>query len=85
MTDEWTKRHHELIDAANAAVGDVDRCNASDVLRAFREGAALATGINVGHLIMLGDWYQFDRGIDVPMCGGIFIDFAQPAAATEAT
>lgn len=63
-------RHIELVEAVNNAKSEQDKNKASDILYGFRE-ALEAVGINQ---LMECDMYYVNRGIDRPMCCGVFLD-----------
>jgi hypothetical protein len=70
------QRHFELLEASNNARTAEERRLAEAELRGFRDGVVAVTGMEPGLLIMEGDWFYIDRGVDRPMCGGSFLDWA---------
>lgn len=63
-------RHIELVGRVNSAVNEDERNKASLVLYGFRE-ALEVVGINQ---LMECDLYYIDKGVDRPMCCGVFLD-----------
>ena len=47
------------------------------VLDGFREGIIVGLGISLGSLMMEANSYYIIKGINRPMCGGVFLDWVE--------
>lgn len=73
----------ELLESANNAKTQRERDAAVERLSGFGF-CAEAAGVRLGQLLIDCDLHYADRGIDRPMCGGLFLDWLPPAP-TEAS
>ena len=64
-------KHIELVELVNNAYSEREHQIASDVLHGFR----LALGLQGINQLIECDMYYIDKGIDRPMCCGIFLDW----------
>lgn len=65
-------KHMEMIDAVNNSTSILDHTMAGQVLYGWRKGVA-AAGRSVD--LIAADLEQEARGIDRPMCCGVFLDW----------
>ena len=68
---EILKRHIELVEMVNSADSEYQHQRQETYLHGFREALRL---MNVNQ-IMDCDYHYMDKGIDRPMCGGVFLDW----------
>lgn len=64
------ERHIELVEKVNHATTKSDEINAANVLYGFREALSV---LGIKQLIEC-DLYYIDKGVDRPMCCGVFLD-----------
>lgn len=70
IKEEVFDRHIQLVEAVNNAKNKKEERTAADVLYGFRE-ALNVLGINQ---LIDCDLYYINKGIDRPMCCGVFLD-----------
>jgi hypothetical protein len=76
MSENLHLKHMQLLDAANYATYAHERRDKCNVLRGWREGIRDA-GIRLD--LCAADLEYIDRGIDRPMCAGLFLDWEPKA------
>ena len=74
MNNNVRQRYCALVDNANNSKTRSEHYEWKLRLNGFLEGVT-ACGGNTGHLIMHGDEVQMGRGVDRPMCGGLWLDW----------
>lgn len=70
MSNKIFDRHIALVERVNNAKTKSEERDAANILYGFRE-ALEAVGINQ---LMDCDLYYLNKGIDRPMCAGVFLD-----------
>lgn len=68
------EKHIEFVDAVNSADSEIQHTLAERELYGFRRALE---ALNINQL-MECDWHYLNKGIDRPMCCGVFLDW-QPA------
>ena len=76
--DNVRQRYCALVDMANNSKTRSEHYEWKLRLNGFLDGVT-AFGGNTGHLIMHGDEVQMSRGVDRPMCGGLWLDWEPQA------
>jgi hypothetical protein len=69
-------RHIELVEAVNNAKTQREHDLAEAKLEGFRAACECYVGRNIGALLMDCDRYYMAKGIDRPMCCGVFLDWS---------
>ena len=83
MTKRLADEQFRRLEIANNAPDESSRRKALDELAAWREGVATALAWKsheIGAFLMVGDMDYIGRGVDRPMCGGVWLDWTPSAS-----
>ena len=74
----WHEKHMQYVEAVNKARTEHEHHDAQLRLDGFREGVAEVLGLTqgeLGRILMDADSHYLERGVDRPMCGGVWSDW----------
>ena len=75
MNDNLRQRYCDLVDKCNNSKTRLEHDEWNVLLNGFLDGVTAFSAVAVGYLLMHGDEVQMGRGVDRPMCGGLWLDW----------
>lgn len=73
------ERHMLMVDSVNNARTQRQHEDYRIALHAWRLGVCHDDPVRYGNMLIDADLVQMGRGIDRPMCGGVFLDWKEDA------
>ncbi len=74
MSDELKKKYIELVDRCNNSKTRAEHFECMERVNGFLDGVS-ACGGNEWNLLISADVVQMSRGVNRPMCGGVWLDW----------